>query len=129
MTQFGKEVTAPFIVDPHVIQPEPAGHLGQFCRQVGSRVPWSARFVEGAAHQQFPARAHRLQVHPGHHLLAEQEGQGVIAVPALVGRGIDLDAVVHPEQRRQPVTFEDQRVEGRQQGPPLGTARHSGLLM
>ena len=57
----------------------------------------------------------RLEVHPRHQRVAEQEGQHVVAMLALVRRGVDLDAVAQAEQPQGALAPPDQVVERRQQ--------------
>src|SRR6266545_3718757 len=52
-------------------------------------------------------------------LAVMEDGQGVVAVHALVSGRVDLDAVVEAEQSRHPAAIPEERIEGRQEGGPL----------
>ena len=58
--------------------------------------------------------------------LAEKERQHVVAVLALVRRGVDLDAVAEAEQPLGARAMPHQRVEGREQRPRLDPPRPAG---
>ena len=77
-------------------------------------------------HEEAPRRPVGLEVDARDDRLAEQERQHVIAVLALVGRRVDLDAVAEAEQPLGALAIPHQRVEGRDQRPRLDPPRPAG---
>ena len=67
-----------------------------------------------------------LEIEAGDDVLAQHEGQAVIAVFAL-GRGVDFDAVAEVEQALGAGALPHDGVEGRYQGPGVDPARQLGL--
>ena len=76
-----------------------------------------------------PAGRSALQVDARDDAVAEQEGQDVVAVLALFGRRVDLDAVAEIEQALGARALEDQRVERREQRAGVDAARHPGIAV
>ena len=72
---------------------------------------------------QHPGLAVGLQVDPGGERVALQEGQDVVAMRALVSRGVDLQPDADAEHPLGALAEPDQVVERREQGGMLDPAR------
>src|ERR1700722_15399912 len=70
-----------------------------------------------------------FQVEPSHESVAEQEGKDVVAVLALVGRGVNLDPVVEIEEPQRAGTLPDERIERREKRPREDAARPASVAV
>ena len=102
---------------------------GQLLGGVGGRAGLGVRRL----HDQPPGPAVELpvglEVDPPDDPVAEQEGQHVVAVDALLGRHVDLDPVVEVEERLGAGSLPHDRVEGAQQCPGVDPARQPGVAV
>ncbi len=102
-------------VDP--IQSKPARHQRQLAGQgLGRLRRRGPRLQVCGLDAQEAGLAVGLEVHAGGDGLAQQQGQHIIAVLALVGRSVDLQPDAAAEQALGPLPAPDEVVEGREQG-------------
>src|SRR5690606_38505031 len=103
------------LLDDDVAQPEPPRHPGELGSQLLGGLLRGVRLTVRGPDHQHPGGTVGLEVDPGHEPVAEEEGQDVVAEPALVGRHVDLDAVVEAEEPLGAFALPHHRVEGAQQ--------------
>ena len=116
---------SPRSADRHAGQSQPARHRLQLAGQrLGHPRRRTIRLDERTHHMQGVRGAIGFEVDPPHQLAVEQKRPHVVAVLPLVGRRVDLDAVVKPEQPLHPRTEKDQRVERAQQRRAAVAARN-----
>ena len=98
----------------------------QFFMELCGGFGWGAGLRIGGMDAQDACRAVGLEVDARDDPVAEQEGQDVVAILALFGRRVDLDAVAETEQAFGAGAFEHQRIERRQQRAGVDLARDAG---
>src|SRR5687767_8009035 len=91
--------TRSFIFSPyHPLQSQPVGHQAQFLAERSGDLSRIDTILDmHGVGEQLAVGAVGLEVDPADQPVAEQEGQYVIAVIALMQRRIDLDAIVEVE--------------------------------
>jgi len=121
--------------DLQPLEPEPLLHQAQFGDQRFCGFIGGARLGIGGEQPEHASRPVCPQIGTRHYFLAEQKWHYIVTVPALLGRGIDLDAVAEIEQALGARALEHERVERGEQRPSLDLARlarsgmEKGLLL
>src|SRR5882724_9672195 len=127
---------------PQALGGDPAYHSGGGSDKGAQRPEGIAQTVQRlvpvesftARRRRLPPREPRLEMHvpdlqpalrpmtlgvdASNELAVMEDGQGVIAVHALVAGRVDLDAVVEAEQTRHAAAIPQERIEGRQERCP-----------
>ena len=111
-------------------QTQPFRHEQQFLAQgLGCFLGISMGFEVGGIGAQYTCLPVSLQADAGGKAVAHQEGQDIVAVFALLGGRVNLNAVMEIEQPFGPGALPYEGIERRDQGRAAGLAREFGVAV
>jgi len=115
--------------DRDVVEPLPARGEPQLVGEAGRGICRSSVLPPRRLDQERRGPAIRLEVDTAHEVVADEDGQGVVAEPALRRGRVDLDAVLEAEETLGPVAEPHHRIEGREDGGGVDAAGESRIAV